>query len=157
MHPLRFPNNSIRAKQRQRGKRVVGHSQASYKGGQPQPGHPQGGGRLWLGPARKGGRRRLQVEALVIRVIACRQQGKRHQQGLLPATSRGSARTRPVRKGVAPVGVPPSGAEPTAGAVASVQGSCCVRRGSNDGDNAVRVMEGLGHPFKKRMILPVRI
>ncbi|RRT41443.1 hypothetical protein B296_00024904 [Ensete ventricosum] len=104
MHPLRFPNNSIRAKQRQRGKRVVGHSQASYKGGQPQPGHLQGGDRLRLGPTRKGGRRRpqgaedasglqaaarrgsishgrrLQAEVPVVRVIACRQQG----EGTLP-------------------------------------------------------------------------
>ncbi|RRT37446.1 hypothetical protein B296_00015468 [Ensete ventricosum] len=29
--------------------------------------------------------------------------------------------------------------------------------GSDGGDDAVRMIEGLGHPFEKRMILPLRI
>ncbi|RWV91891.1 hypothetical protein GW17_00045783 [Ensete ventricosum] len=42
MLPLRFPNSGIRAKQRQRGKRVVGHGQSLCKGGWPWPGPLQG-------------------------------------------------------------------------------------------------------------------
>ncbi|RWV96142.1 hypothetical protein GW17_00041172 [Ensete ventricosum] len=39
-------------------------------------------------------------------------------------------------------------------AAADGQGSHRLRRGNGD---KVRVIEGLGHPFEKRMILPLRI
>ncbi|RWV84476.1 hypothetical protein GW17_00053806 [Ensete ventricosum] len=59
MHLFRFPNNGIRAKAaRRRG------GQPPCRAGHPWPGHGQGplqgGGRLRLGPACKGGQRRSQ-------------------------------------------------------------------------------------------------
>ncbi|RWW10837.1 hypothetical protein GW17_00025602 [Ensete ventricosum] len=82
---------------------------------------------------------------------ACGQ--KRRLQGLPLIASRGSARPRPVCRGEAPVEVPPAGVEPAV----SGQGNCRLCRGSNDDDSAMRVIEGLEHPFKKRIILTLRI
>ncbi|RRT61368.1 hypothetical protein B296_00043119 [Ensete ventricosum] len=91
--------------------------------------------------------------------------------------TRGDKRQRPVGdhpQGQQPIGavlvgrsvarkgclLPPTNAAPARGqsAGAAVNGhSHRLRRGSDDDDGAVRVMEGLGHPFEKRTILPLRI
>ncbi|RWW43925.1 hypothetical protein BHE74_00050358 [Ensete ventricosum] len=97
MHPLRFPNNSVRAKAaRRRG------GQPPCKTGHPRPGHDQdplqGGDRLRSGQARKGGQRRPQGVVAAHRGSSpsggpavgcpqgatahgqpCRQQGRRHR------------------------------------------------------------------------------
>ncbi|RWV80501.1 hypothetical protein GW17_00058223, partial [Ensete ventricosum] len=99
-------------------------------------------------------------------------------QGRPTVPTRGDKRQRPAGdrpQGQQPIGMalvdrsvarkgcrlPPAGAAPargqSAGAAADGQGSRRLRRGSDGDDGAVRVMEGLGHPFEKRMILPLRI
>ncbi|RRT33592.1 hypothetical protein B296_00051784 [Ensete ventricosum] len=115
---------------------VVGHGQALCKGGQPRPGHPQGGDRLQPGPARKGQQTPVACRWQPAGVVAHRDDAcghKRCPQGLLPVASKGSARGGATR------------------------GSGSDRRGNSDDDGVVRVMKGLGHPFEKRMILPLRI
>ncbi|RRT33776.1 hypothetical protein B296_00050447 [Ensete ventricosum] len=87
--------------------------------GQPPTARPTTrGSRLRPGLARKGRQmpaayKRPPVGAVTHRGGACEQ--KYDPEGLSPAANRGSAHPRPVRKGAAPMEVPPTGAEPAVG------------------------------------------
>ncbi|RZS00551.1 hypothetical protein BHM03_00030272, partial [Ensete ventricosum] len=102
------------------------------KGDQPRPCHPQGGNRQWPGPTRKGGRRCPQrvVDASSLQAITRRgssPHGWRLRAKAPPAreaANRGSARSRLVHRGVAPVEVTSTGAKPAVGAIAPWQGGC---------------------------------
>ncbi|RRT71769.1 hypothetical protein B296_00002996 [Ensete ventricosum] len=118
---------------------------SACRGGWPRPGPLQGQSAMAKGPCKgvidcgqgqpareaNGGCKGRQTPAVYWRSPAgaaahrrdaCRQ--KRRPQGLLPTASTGSTRLRPVRRGAAPVEVPPVGAEPTAGAAAPWHGGC---------------------------------
>ncbi|RWW58915.1 hypothetical protein BHE74_00034183 [Ensete ventricosum] len=86
MLPLRFPNSSIRAKQRQQGKEVVGHGQDLYKGDRPRSGLLQEQSAA-AKVASKGNRRGSHPRPT--------RKGRR----LLVTRPRGSARPRLARKG----------------------------------------------------------
>ncbi|RWV90414.1 hypothetical protein GW17_00047389, partial [Ensete ventricosum] len=60
-----------------------------------------------------GSRKGRQTLAVARRGGACGQKCRR--QGLLPVASRGNTCPRPVRRGAAPMEVPPSGAKPATG------------------------------------------
>ncbi|RZS26129.1 hypothetical protein BHM03_00059432 [Ensete ventricosum] len=67
MHPLRFPNNGIRAKQTQQGGGAASHNQPPCRAGHPRPGRLQGVAVCGQGPLQRGrpatARASLQVAA----------------------------------------------------------------------------------------------
>ncbi|RWW43914.1 hypothetical protein BHE74_00050371 [Ensete ventricosum] len=146
MHPLRFPNSGIRAKATRR------------RDSRAWPGHLQGGGRLQPSPLAKGrsaaarppGRGgHLQGQQPLVGMTGC----PRHtHKGWPPVASpQGPAARGQVPRGGCPQfackGAAASG--PPATSPATCVGAVTVaQRGAK---------RGLGHPFEKKIILPLQI
>ncbi|RZS04420.1 hypothetical protein BHM03_00034749 [Ensete ventricosum] len=157
MHPLRFPNNSIRAKVFMR---KIGFKLSVIRLNRVESFYAlllhfrskDNKEREWLATAKPP--TRVASHSLVIRkgAVDCgqgqpaREAGntRKGRQMLVSckqppagaASRMGDACKQKRLSGVALVEVPPSGAEPVAGAAASVQGSCRLRGGSDNGSDA---------------------
>ncbi|RRT31924.1 hypothetical protein B296_00054541 [Ensete ventricosum] len=144
--------------------RVAGHGQAPCRGGQPRPGHLQGGGWLRPGLARKGGQRYPQRAAARKGSArgGCASGQKHRPQGLPPAASRGSIARYRQQGQHRPQRLPSAASRGSARPRSSRQrgdareGAACrskadCRGGSGDAEGA----KGLGHFFEKRTILPL--